>query len=119
MQAWVIDSKMLQSVELRQHFRCSPIYKQESLDGVRHGLSVVGGHPDQTIRLQSGDYVARLYPEVAEDFGRLTWAGPSGDIRHSEVSPFAMILDIVMHAHCIGLVEEICHGCKCTGPDAD
>lgn len=66
MQAWVIDSKMLQSVELRQHFRRSPIYKQESLDGVRHGLSIVGGHPDQTILLQSGDYIARLYPEVAE-----------------------------------------------------
>lgn len=95
MQAWVIDSNMLQSDELRQYLRSSSdnlavlpdfawyeMYKQESLDGVRHGLSVVGDHPDQTILLQSGDHIARLDPEVAEDLGRLIWEGPSGDIRH-------------------------------------
>jgi hypothetical protein len=95
MQAWVIDSNMLQSDELRQYLRSSPdnlavlpdfawyeIYKQESLDGVRHGLSVVGDHPDQTILLRSSDHIARLAPKVAEDLGHLILDGPLGDIRH-------------------------------------
>lgn len=95
MQAWVIDSNMLQSDELRQYLRsCAEnlavlpdfawyeIYKQESLDGVRHGLSVVGDYPDQTILLRPGGHIARLDPEVAEDLGRLIWDGSPGDIRH-------------------------------------
>lgn len=95
MQAWVIDSNMLQSDELRQYLRLSAdnlailtdfawyeIYKQESLDGVRHGLSALGDHPDQTILLQSSDRIARLDPKVAEDLDRLILDGPHGDLRH-------------------------------------
>jgi hypothetical protein len=94
MQAWVIDSNMLQSDELRHYLRSSAdnlavlpdfawyeIYKQESIDGVRYGLSVVGDFPDQTILLRSGDHIARLDPEVAEEVSRLIWDGPPGAIR--------------------------------------
>lgn len=94
MQAWVVDSNMLQSDELRHHlcsdadnlavlpdFAWYEIYKQEALDGVRYGLSVVGDHPDQTVLLRPGAHIARLDPKVAQDVGRLIWDGPSGDIR--------------------------------------
>jgi len=94
MQAWVIDSSMLQSRELRQYLRASAdnlavlpdfawyeIYKQETLDGIRYGLSVVGDYPDQTILLRLGGHIVRLDPNVAEDLDRLIWDGPSGDIR--------------------------------------
>lgn len=95
MQAWVIDSNMLQSDELRQYLRSSAsnlavltdfawyeIYKQESLDGIRHGLSVVDDHPDQTILFKSSNHIARLDPKVAEDLDCLILDGPLGDIRH-------------------------------------
>ena len=96
MQAWVIDSNMLQSDELRDYLHSSAhnfavlpdlawyeIYKQETLDGLRYGLSVVGEHPDQAILLRSGHHIAQLHPDVAEDVSHMVWERPLGDIRHS------------------------------------
>ncbi|WP_245294468.1 hypothetical protein [Rhizobium aegyptiacum] len=89
MKAYVIDSNMLQSDELRRYFKQESgnlailpdfawyeLYKQQSLEGLRLGLSVVGDHPEQVILLRSGGHISRLDPAVAEDLNRLVFDGP-------------------------------------------
>lgn len=93
MRAYVIDSNMLQSDELRRYFKQESgnlailpdfawyeLYKQQYLEGLRLGLSVVGDHPEQVILLRSGGYISRLNPAIAEDLNRLIFDGPEGDI---------------------------------------
>ncbi|MGO4352590.1 hypothetical protein AB4Z25_11715 [Rhizobium sp. RAF36] len=93
MKAYVIDSNMLQSDELRRYlkqekrnlailpdFAWYELYKQQSLEGLRLGLSVVGDHPEQVILLRSGGHISRLDPAVAEDLNRLVFDGPEGEI---------------------------------------
>lgn len=93
MKAYVIDSNMLQSDELRRYFTQESgnlailpdfawyeLYKQQSLEGLRLGLSVVGDHPEQVILLRSGGHISRLDPAVAEDLNRLVFDGPEGEI---------------------------------------
>ncbi|MCF1464046.1 hypothetical protein FS827_22335 [Agrobacterium vitis] len=93
MRAYVIDSNMLQSDELRRYlkqesrnlavlpdFAWYELYKQQSLEGLRLGLSVVGDHPEQVILLRSGGHISRLDPAVAEDLNGLIFDGAESDI---------------------------------------
>ncbi|MNS01482.1 hypothetical protein D3C72_327650 [compost metagenome] len=93
MPGYVIDSNMLQSDELRrylgrgrEHLAVLPdfvwyeLYKQESMEGLRLGLSVLGDYPDQVILLQPAGYISRLNPAVAGEVERLIMNDSPGDI---------------------------------------
>ncbi|WP_439601175.1 hypothetical protein [Devosia sp.] len=95
MQAYVIDSNMLQSGTLRgllaegdnlailPDFAWYEIYKQASIEGLRLGLSVIGDYPERVVLLRPGDQIARLDPSVADEVDRLILDGPIGDIRET------------------------------------
>lgn len=93
MPSYVIDSNVLQSDELRRYleegsdrlailpdFAWYELYKQESLEGLRLGLSVLGDHPDQVVLLRPGEHISRLNPAVAEEPEGLILDGPYGTI---------------------------------------
>lgn len=93
MKAYVIDSNMLQSDDLRRYLKQEngnlailpdfvwyELYKQQSLEGLRLGLSVVGDYPEQVILLRSGGHISRLDPTVAEDLNRLVFDRSEGEI---------------------------------------
>lgn len=92
MRAYVIDSNMLQSDALRHllaeegalailpDFAWYEIYKQESLEGLRLGLSVIGDFPERIVLLRPGSEISQLDPAVAEELERLILDGPIGDI---------------------------------------
>lgn len=84
---------MLQSQELRSHLQASPdnfavlvdyawieIYKQQSLEAIKHGLSVVGDFPDQLILLRSNDEIIRLDPTETNLHERMQLKGMAGII---------------------------------------
>ncbi|MER9052501.1 hypothetical protein NKJ73_21950 [Mesorhizobium sp. M0074] len=84
---------MLQSQELRSHLQASPhnfavladyawieIYKQRSLEAIKHGLSVVGDFPDQLILLRSNGEIIRLDPTEPDLHERMQFKGMAGII---------------------------------------
>jgi len=92
MYAYVIDSNMLQSEDLRRllaegdnlavlpDFAWYELHKQESIEGLRLGLSVIGDYPERVVLLRSGGEIAVLEPVVADELERLILDGPLGDI---------------------------------------
>ncbi len=75
MPSLVIDSSMLQSQELRTYLQKNPhnfaviadyawieIYKQQTVEAVKRGLSVVGDFPDQLILLRPNGEIIQLDP---------------------------------------------------------
>lgn len=94
MPSLVIDSSMLQSHELRSHLQASPhnfavladyawieIYKQRSLEAVKHGLSVVGDFPDQLILLRTNGEIIALDPTEPDLLERMQFKGIADSIR--------------------------------------
>lgn len=92
MRAYVIDSNMLQTKELDRllsvgdtvailpDFVWYELYKQQTLDALRLGLSVLGDHPDKVVLLRPSAEISRLNPAVADELHRLIWDGPLGDV---------------------------------------
>ncbi|RYY08401.1 MAG: hypothetical protein EON55_20535, partial [Alphaproteobacteria bacterium] len=83
---------MLQTDELRRYLELGrdciavlpdfvwyELYKQDSLKGLRLGLSVIGDFPEQIMLLRSGGHISRLDPTVADQLDQLVIRGPHGD----------------------------------------
>lgn len=90
----VIDSSMLQSQELRSYLLASPhnlavladyawieIYKQQTLEAVKRGLSIVGDFPDQLILLRFNGEIIRLDPTEPDLRERMQLKGTADGIR--------------------------------------
>ncbi|WP_245500203.1 hypothetical protein [Mesorhizobium sp. M4B.F.Ca.ET.089.01.1.1] len=85
---------MLQSQELRSYLQESPhnfavltdyawieIYKQQTVEAIKHGLSVVGDFPDQLILLRANGEIIQLDPTVPDLCERMQFKGIADDIR--------------------------------------
>ncbi|WP_254022720.1 hypothetical protein [Mesorhizobium ventifaucium] len=94
MPSLVIDSSMLQSQELRSYLQASPdnfavladyawieIYKQRTLEAIKHGLSVVGDFPDQLILLRANGEIIQLDPKEPDLRERMQFKGTADRIR--------------------------------------
>ncbi|TPL05816.1 hypothetical protein FJ938_14470 [Mesorhizobium sp. B2-4-14] len=90
----VIDSSMLQSQELRSYLQGSPhnfavladyawieIYKQQTVEAIKHGLSVVGDFPDQLVLLRANGEIIQLDPIEPDLRDRMQFKGTADSIR--------------------------------------
>lgn len=127
----VIDSSMLQSQELRSYLQASPdnfavladyawieIYKQRTLEAIKHGLSVVGDFPDQLILLRANGEIIQLDPKEPDLRERMQFKGTADRIREmAAMFRSATVDDAVilrqLHGHwnfANGLLPELIEG---------
>ncbi|WP_426213697.1 hypothetical protein [Mesorhizobium abyssinicae] len=127
----MIDSSMLQSQELRSFLQASPrnfavladyawfeIYKQQSLEAVKRGLSVVGDFPDQLILLRANGEIVWLDPTEPDLLERMQFKETADSIREmAAITRSAAIDDAAileqLHGHwCFarGLLPKLIEG---------